>query len=277
MSATPARLEPILAAVRARADERRRRQPLERLERIARQDLYRRERVLNAFAQPGFAFIAECKRRSPSAGPLIGSTPALARDEGRDWFERAQAYAAAGATAISVLTEQDHFGGSLDDLRTVEHCGVPRLRKDFLLDEGMLLETMPYGADMILLLPCVLQDDVLRRLDALAKELGLARLIEAHDERELELAIELEPELVGVNARDLTTFEVDLATVERLLPKIPVGTNGPVRVAESGIGGVDDLKRVRDAGADAALVGTTLMRAADPETTLRGWREALHD
>lgn len=270
------RLRPIVEAVQRRAQERRRKSPMERLKRVVAQDLYRRERVLNAFAKPGFHIIAECKRSSPSAGRIACQAPeaerALKRDESRDWFERADAYARGGASAISVLTEQDHFDGSLEDLRTVEHVHLPRLRKDFLLDEGMVYETMPYGADMILLLPCILEPGRLRALRTLAGELGLGVLIEAHDEEELELAIELEPELVGVNARDLTTFQVDLATVERLLPRIP---DKLTRVAESGVETIDDLKRVRDAGADAALIGTTLMRAADPAATLAGWKAAL--
>jgi len=271
------RLDPILDAVRVRAAERRRTKPLERLEQIVAQDLYRRERVLDAFAGPGFKLIAECKRRSPSAGRLTHlpggeREPALRRSEDHDWFERAEAYARGGAAAISVLTEEDHFGGRLEDLRTVEHVQIPRLRKDFLLDEGMVYETMPYGADMVLLLPAILEPAKLRALRVLAGELGLGVLIEAHDEAELEFGLELEPELLGINARDLTTFEVDLRTVERLLPMIP---EGPIKVAESGVGTLDDLKRVRDAGADAALVGTTLMRAPDPAATLASWKAAL--
>jgi indole-3-glycerol phosphate synthase len=282
----PRHLAPIVADVARRAQERRRRQPLARLERLVRQDLYRRERVLNAFARPGFALIAECKRRSPEAGELgptrVGdhgadgdagvARVALARAERHDWFERAALYAEGGATALSIVTEEDHFGGALSDLRTVEHVGLPRLRKDFVLDEGMVLETMVYGADMILFLPSVLEDDALRRLDALAKELGLARLIAVHDERGLALAAELEPEFLGVDARDPATAVVDLATVERLVPAIPPG---PIRVAEGGLGGPADLVRARDAGAQAALVGTALMRAADPAATLRAWTQAL--
>jgi len=173
-----------------------------------------------------------------------------------------------------VLTEMDHFAGSLDDLGAAGACGLPRLRKDFLLDEAMVLESALHGADAVLLLPVILDDRSLARLRETARALGLAGLVEVHDERELERALALapEPELVGVNARDLTTFEVDLATVERLLPRVP---DGPIRVAESGIRGIEDLERVRDAGADAALVGEALVRAEDPESTLRAWKERL--
>ena len=275
----PARLAPIVAAVARRAEERRRRQPLARLERLVRQDLYRRERTLNAFAVPGFALIAECRRRAPfedaaEAGDAHGPSgpTAIVRPERHDWFERAAAYAEGGAAALSILTEEDHFGGALSDLRTVEHVRLPRLRKDFVLDEGMVLETMVYGADVLLLLPCVLEADALRRLDALARELGLARLVAVHDERGLALAAELEPELLGVDARDPGTFAVDPRTIERLVPAIPPG---PIRVAEGGLACAADLVRARDAGAGAALVGAALMRAADPAATLRAWRAAL--
>jgi indole-3-glycerol phosphate synthase len=148
------------------------------------------------------------------------------------------------------------------------------LRKDFVLDEGMLLESCAHGADAVLLLAAALEPRDLRDLRDRARELGLAVLLEVHDERELDRALPLEPELLGVNARDLATFEVDLATVERLLPRVP-DRAAAIRVAESGIRTVDDLRRVRDAGADAVLVGETLVRSGDPAATLRSWKEAL--
>ena len=273
------RLDPIVAAVRARAAERRRGQSLERLRDLVREDSWRRERFLAGFPRGGFAFIAEMKRRSPSAGILLpeaddprSTLPTRTPRPGPRWFSLAQAYRDAGAAAISVLTEEDHFGGCLDDLRAVEFTRLPRLRKDFVVDEGMLYESCLYGADAVLLLAAVLAPGELAALRNVARELGLAVLLEVHDERELDLAVPLEPELLGVNARDLATFRVDLATVERLLPRIPAG---PIKVAESGIKGVEDLQRVRAAGADAALVGETLVRADDPAATLRAWKEAL--
>ena len=273
------RLDPIVADVRKRAAERRRRQPLDRLRELVREDSWRRERFLAALPRGGFGFIAELKRRSPSAGTLLPedenertSRPTRLPRPGPRYFALAQAYQKGGAAAISVLTEEDHFSGSLDDLRAIEFTRLPRLRKDFILDEAMLLESCLYGADAVLLLPGVLPGAELARMRELARGLGLAVLLEVHDEKELERAAPLEPELLGVNARDLTTLAVDLATVERLLPKVPPG---PVRVAESGIRGVEDLRRVRAAGAEAVLVGETLVRDGDPETTLRRWRAAL--
>jgi indole-3-glycerol phosphate synthase len=273
------RLDPIVAHVRSRAAERRRRQPIERLRELVREDSWRRERFLAAFPRGGFGFIAEMKRRSPSAGSLLdeveserSALPTRQPRPGPRYFALAQAYQRGGAAAISVLTEEDHFAGSLDDLRAVEFTRLPRLRKDFILDEAMLLESCLYGADAVLLLPGVLEGAELERMRELARGLGLAVLLEVHGEEELERALPLEPELLGVNARDLTTLEVDLATVERLLPRVPPG---PIKVAESGIRSIEDLRRVRAAGAEAALVGETLVRDADPETTLRRWRAAL--
>jgi len=171
-----------------------------------------------------------------------------------------------------VLTEQDHFRGALADLAAVAGCGLPRLRKDFLLDEGMVLESVAAGADAVLLLAVCLPDPLLGELRACAAECGLAVLLEVHDERELERALAVAPDCVGVNARDLRSFAIDLGTVERLLPRVP---ETAVRVAESGIHGEEQLRRVRAAGADAALVGTALMRADDPGGQLAAWRAAL--
>jgi len=259
------RLDPIVAAVRARAAERRRQQPLERLRELVRPDASRRARFVQALSGPGLAIIAECKRRSPSAGVLI--------DAGPGWSALADAYKRGGAAALSVLTEQDHFGGSLEDLQSVAHAGLPRLRKDFILDQAMLLEACLFGADAVLLIAAILPDAELRDLRERAGELGLAVLLEVHDERELERALAVEPELVGVNARDLRTLTTDLATVERLLPRVP---KRQLKVAESGIQTVADLQRVRAAGADAALIGETLVRSKDPAALLHSWKESLH-
>ncbi len=259
----PSRLDPIVASVRSRLEERRARLPFPELRAQVRPDPRRRERFLSALSRPGLSVIAECKRRSPSAGVLSGEM---------DWSSRAQAYARGGAAALSILTEEDHFGGRLEHLEEVTACGLPRLRKDFVVAESMVHEAASFGADAVLLLPCILEQAELERLFAGARELGLAALVEVHDQRELERALALEPDLVGVNARDLSTFEVDPLVVERLLGAIP---SGVVRVAESGIRGLEDLRRVRAAGADAVLVGEALMRSADPERTLRAWREEL--
>ena len=256
----------IVAAVRARAAERRREEPLARLQATVSADASRRARFVSAFRKGDLGFIAELKRRSPSAGTLFDESA------GRSLSALAQAYRRGGASALSVLTESDHFQGSLEDLRAAGAARLPRLRKDFILDEGMLLESSAAGADAVLLLPSIVEAGELRALREAARAIGLAVLLEVHDERELDRALPLEPELLGVNARDLATFRVDLATVERILPRIP---EGPIKVAESGIRSVADLRRVRDAGADAVLVGETLVRDPDPEATLRAWKESL--
>jgi len=265
MSGVPDRLERILRDVRARTAARRRALPLAALRGDHAPDPARRARFVNALrgARGGFALIAECKRSSPSAGVLDADTPLA---------ERALAYARGGADALSVLTEEDHFSGSALDLASVAPAGLPRLRKDFLLDEGMVWESLGYGADAVLLIAEALPGAALAELRACASEAGLAVLIEAHDAEQLERAIVVAPDCVGVNARDLRDFRVDLDRAATLLATIP---NSFVRIAESGIHSVDDLRRMRAAGADAALVGEALMRAAFPEAVLRGWRTLL--
>lgn len=257
------RLDPILRDVRARNAEDRRRVPLAELRRTVRGDPSRRERFLGALRTDSLAIIAECKRASPSAGRISGEV---------DWRERSVAYARGGAAALSVLTERDHFHGDPRHLDEVRASGLPLLRKDFVLDEGMVLDSARLGADAVLLLPVALHGALLGELATVARELGLAALVEVHDERELERALALEPELIGVNARDLTTFEVDLATTERLLPQVP---RGIARVAESGLRDERDLLRVRRAGADAALVGEALMRSDDACALLQRWKDVL--
>lgn len=273
------KLDPIVASVKARSTARRRNMTFERLEEHVKPDSWRRERVLTALTKPELAYICELKRRSPSAGPLLvedGDGPRHGPSRrvriGPKWLSLAAAYKDGGADMLSVLTEEDHFDGCLDDLRTTEFTRLPRLRKDFVVDECMVLEGCSYGADAVLLIAAILDDATLTRLRALAKEYGIAVLLEVHDEHELERALPLEPELIGVNARDLRTLQTDLSVVERLLPRVPKGV---LRVAESGIRGTDDLKRVRAAGADVVLVGETLVKSADPAGTLRAWKEAL--
>jgi indole-3-glycerol phosphate synthase len=281
-------LEALLASVRRRAAERRRRSPLARLERTVAQDLYRRERALDALAGPGCKLVAGCKRRSPATGALIaaaeGGAPgppgALGRGEHRDWSERSAAYARGGAAALSIWTETDHFGGRLEDLRTVEHVPLARLRQDLVLDEGMVYETMSYGADMLVLLPAVLEAGRYRALATLARELGLAVWAEVHDEQGLERALEQGPEIVAAGARDPRTGALDPQRALRLLARVPgpagsVRDGAPVRAVCGGLASADDLRRARDAGAGAARVGTALMRARDPEALLAAWRRAL--
>ncbi|MGC4000982.1 MAG: indole-3-glycerol phosphate synthase TrpC [Anaeromyxobacter sp.] len=197
--------------------------------------------------------IAEVKRASPSAGAI---------DAGLDAVAQARRYAAAGAAAISVLTDGPGFGGSLADLVAVRAAvDVPLLRKDFVVDRYQLLEARAAGADAALLIVAALPLDRLRALHADCRELGLAALVEVHDAREAELALEAGATIVGVNNRDLRTFTVDLAASERILPGLPAHVRG---VAESGVKTAADALRLRRAGAANLLVGEALVRAADP-------------
>ena len=207
----------------------------------------------SALRKPGdVAVIAEFKRRSPSAGDI------------NPWAQVAgvaSVYAATGAAAISILTDEPYFGGSLDDLRSARGAtGVPVLRKDFTLDPVQLYEARAAGADAVLLIVRALGDAQLRALLELSGELGLAALVEAHDEQEIDRALEAGARIVGVNARDLATFEVDLERSMRLIEGLPAEV---VAVAESGIRSSEDAAAAGRAGADAVLVGGWLM-AGDP-------------
>lgn len=195
------------------------------------------------------AVVAEFKRRSPSAGTFAAEADAA---------EAARTYAEGGAAALSVLTDGRWFGGSLEDLeRAREAADVPVLRKDFLVDPVQLLEARAAGADAVLLIVRAVEDDRLRELVETAEELGMDVLAEAHGPGEVERAVGAGARVVGVNARDLTSFAVDLSLSERLLGEIP---GDRVAVAESGIRGEADVRRMAAAGADAVLVGGWLMR-----------------
>lgn len=202
---------------------------------------------------PGVSVIAEVKRASPSKGDLAPDLDALA--QGR-------AYADAGVAAISVLTEPDRFKGTLDDLAAVSTLGTPTLRKDFTVDVHQVLQARLAGASAVLLIVAALSDDDLAMLAQAAAEVSLDCLVEVHDEEELARALAIEPTVIGVNARDLRTFEVDRDTFVRLRPEIP---DDVVAVAESGVRGPQDLRRVASQGADAVLVGESLVTADDPQ------------
>ena len=225
-----------------------------------------------ARSSPGHALHA-CASRP---GAVLHRGVQAAQPERRDFGaaltvpERAAAYADAGADALSILTEMDHFEGHPDDLVAAGCAGVPRLRKDFMLGVDMVKRSVPMGADAVLLLAVCLDDAELADLRDAARDLGLAVLLEVHDEAELDRALRVQPDCVGVNARDLRTFEVDLTVPETVLPCIP---SSYVRVAESGIRCAADAARMAAAGADAVLVGETLMRASDPGALLTAWRE----
>ena len=259
-------LERIVAARRARLDELKAVYPLERLRETAAGDGSRGRFLhsLVAGASGGLQVIAELKRASPSAGRL------------RDAFaprELAAELARAGAAALSVLTEPDFFQGE-DCFLARARAGapdLPLLRKDFLVDPWQIWESRRLGADAVLLIAAVLTDGELSMLLGNTAEAGLDALVEVKDDEELHRALDAGADIIGVNARDLDDFSVDLARAERLIPRIP---EDRVRVAESGVTGPADLARLREAGFDAALVGTALMRAARPGETLAAWLEA---
>lgn len=208
--------------------------------------------------------VAELKRRSPSKGEIRPDFDPLAC---------AKAYADAGAAAISVLTDEQYFGGSLAYLGLVRRqVGVPLLRKDFLIDAYQVDEARVAGADAVLLIARALDPDRLRALRERAAALGLDALVEVHDEAEVEQALAAGADLVGVNNRDLATFTTDLATTERLAPRLAAA--GVVIVAESGIFTHDDVRRLEAAGAHAVLVGEALMREPDVGRALASLREA---
>jgi indole-3-glycerol phosphate synthase len=209
------------------------------------------------FRRRGSSVIAEVKRRSPSKGDLadIPDPGALAA-----------AYERGGAAAISVLTEQRRFGGSLADLRAVRAAvDTPILRKDFIVTTYQLVEARAAGADLALLIVAALDDDTLRRLYDEARELGLTVLVEVHDEPETERAVALGAELIGVNARNLKTLEIHDDMFGKLAPQIP---DDRVKVAESGIFGPADVQRFVSEGARAVLVGEALVKDGDPQAAV---------
>lgn len=217
-----------------------------------------RRSLRGALAARRPAVIAECKRRSPSKGVLR---------EPYDPVAIARSYAAAGAAAISVLTNREFFGGSLADLAAVRAAvDVPVLRKDFVVDRYQIDEARAAGADAVLLIAAVLDLAEMRSLAGYARELGLETLVEAHDEDELALAAAAGGDVLGVNNRDLRTFMTDLATSERLAQRAPASA---ILIAESGIRDAADVARLGRAGIHAFLVGEAFMTAADPGAALR--------
>ena len=205
------------------------------------------------------ALIAEVKKASPSAGVIRADF---------DPVRIAREYEAAGASCLSVLTDERFFQGSLQYLKQIrEAVGLPLLRKDFVIDERQILEAVEWGADAILLIVAILSDPQLRRFQELARAAGLAALVEVHDEQELDRALAVGADLLGVNNRNLKTFKVDLATTERLAERMQAaaaaGRPEPLLVAESGIHSRADVERLAQCGARAILVGESLMRQGD--------------
>ncbi len=254
MSARPTVLDDLAAAALRRAEGLRRSVDLEDL--YQRALLFHKRDFAAALRAPGLSVISEIKRASPSAGFIGDVDPAR-------WAAR---YETEGAACLSVLTEPDRFKGSLEDLDAARgSVTVPVIRKDFTVDEVQVLETAT-RADAVLLIAALFDAGALARFVSLAVEVGLTPLVEIHDEREAELALESGARVIGVNNRDLRDFTVDLGTFERLAPLL----SGVTLVAESGVKTPEDASRLRDAGADAVLVGEAAMRDADLVAKLSG-------
>ena len=240
-------LDEIIDGVRADLAERQARVSLDELKERAAKAPAAKDGVA-ALRGDGVKVICEVKRSSPSKGALaaIADPAGLAAD-----------YEAGGAAVISVLTEQRRFGGSLADLEAVRaRVDIPVLRKDFIVTSYQLWEARAYGADLALLIVAALEQPALESLIERAESIGLTPLVEVHDDREADLALESGARVIGVNNRDLRDFTVDLATTERLAPRLA----GATIVAESGVKTPEDARRLRDAGADAVLVGEAAMR-----------------
>jgi indole-3-glycerol phosphate synthase len=261
-------LSEIIAKKRERVAAAKQAIPLERMRSLA-YDARRSatpHALLNALWADGVNIIAEFKRRSPSKGMIRADA---------NLTEIAQSYRAGGAVAVSVLTEEDYFSGSLDDLRKVKATvELPVLRKDFVFEEYQVYESAAAGADALLLIVAALDDELLSRLRRLAEdELGIDALVEVHTSDEMKRAAACGANLIGVNNRDLRTFEVSLETSLALAREAP---GAALLISESGLHSSHDLQQLRQAGYHGFLIGETLMRSADPEEALRNLRHDIH-
>jgi indole-3-glycerol phosphate synthase len=252
-------LDDILARTRADLEVRKRERPMAAVGVAAAARGDERRSLTAALRRPGgIACISEFKRKSPSAGWI---------NETADLETTVRAYAAGGASALSVLTDAPFFGGRLGDLQPARAAsGLPVLRKDFIVDGYQIVEAAAAGADAILLIVAALDDATMAALLAKARDLRLDALVEAHDQQEVARAVAVGAEIIGINNRDLRTFTVDRELAARLRPSVPANR---IVVAESGIRDAADVARLRAAGVDAILVGETLMRAPDPAAALR--------
>lgn len=221
-------------------------------ERVRQQKLASCFAFEKALKREGLSFICECKKASPSKGVIASEFP---------YIEIAKDYESAGADCISVLTEPKYFLGSDEYLLEIaETVSIPVLRKDFIVDEFMIYQAKFLGASAVLLICAILDDKTLERYIKLCDELGLSALVEAHDEREIKTALNLGARVIGVNNRNLRDFSVDITNSSRLRELVP---SDVLFVSESGINSPEDVRRVRDMGADAILIGEVLMRAPD--------------
>jgi indole-3-glycerol phosphate synthase len=260
VSTTPTYLDRIVPAVRRRIYERSSSLPLSKLQAMSGPG--RRPSFVAAISAPGVSLIAEVKRASPSKGPIRPDLEVEAM---------VQAYEQAGARAVSVLTEQDHFQGSAADLQAAAAAtGLPVLRKDFIVDAYQVHEARVWGASAVLLIAALLDDRELRDLAGLAVRVGLDVLLEVHDEAELDRALAVDGAVIGVNNRDLRTFAVSLETTERLAGLVPAGR---LLVSESGIRDHVDVVRLASLGVDGVLVGESLLREPDVGAAARALME----
>ncbi len=251
------RLDELVGATREAVHRRKRERPLAELEREAGSQPEGRP-FAEALARPGTSLIAEHKRRSPSAGTIR---------EGLSCADVVSAYERGGAAALSVLTEEAHFGGSLADLREARAASeLPVLRKDFTIDPYQLYEAKAAGADAVLLVVGAMTQDELAALYREAHALDLDAIVEIHDEEELDAALEVDADVLGINNRDLEDFSVDIQRTFDLLHDVPAGK---VVVSESGIHTREQIDELEQVGVDAVLIGEALMRAPDPEEAVR--------
>ena len=251
------RLDELVGATREALHRRKRERPLAELEAEAGAVPEGRP-FAEALSRPGTSLIAEHKRRSPSAGTIR---------EGASCGEVVGAYERGGAAALSVLTEEAHFGGTLDDLREARAASeLPILRKDFTIDPYQLYEAKAAGADAVLLVVGAMSQGELASLYREAHALDLDAVVEIHTEEELESALEIDADVLGINNRDLEDFSVDIQRTFDLLADIPAGK---VVVSESGIQTRNQIDELEQVGVDAVLIGEALMRAADPEAAVR--------
>jgi indole-3-glycerol phosphate synthase len=250
-------IEQLISTARAGVEERRGQVPQADLE--SRLSARGPDRPFSeALVRPGLSLIAEFKRRSPSAGEIAATATVP---------EQVRAYEGGGAAALSVLTDERHFGGSLEDLRAARAaCDLPILRKDFIVDPYQLYEAAVNGADAVLLIVRALGDRDLRGLYEEARGLDLDCLVEVHDGAELQRALDLDADVIGINNRDLDEGTVDVTTTYELMPDVPAGKT---IVAESGISARSELEELERVGVDAVLIGGALMLAHDPEAKAR--------
>ena len=249
-------MQEFVSAAREGVERRRREVPVEELGQVDRAE---GNRPFNeALTRPGLSLIGEFKRRSPSAGEIRAG----ASVEGI-----VAAYEQGGAAALSILTEEPHFGGSLDDIRAARAAtDLPILRKDFIVDPYQLYEAVAAGADAVLLIVAALDDDALASLHREARGLDLDCMVEIHAEEELDRALAIDADVLGINNRNLDDLTVDLATTLELITDVPAGKTV---VSESGISERATLEQLEEIGVDAVLIGEALMRAEDPEAKVR--------